>query len=170
MAPVCSAGAASQHVSITNSTFADMSGGAIKIGNLDDVRALVQDPRQWDVDYVIHNNDMRESAVEWHGAACIFAGYVAQTNISYNSIKDAGYTGISLGWGWGHGRWHPKSVGSNVISRDRFVPLLEMVQERLCVYGNVSLVARYPCQRPADVCGGQSYHRQPHRRSDACVE
>ena len=52
-------------------------------------------------------------ALEYRGAAAVFAGYVASASISHNTIRDTGYTGISLGWGWGS-----HVVGAQTFMRD----------------------------------------------------
>ena len=74
-------------------------------------------------------------ALEFRGAAALFAGYVASTSITHNTIRDTGYTGISLGWGWG-----THVVGKQTFARDNHVHanLLENVMASLndggCVY------------------------------------
>lgn len=44
---------------------------------------------------------MSDSSLEYLGAAAVFAGYVANTTLDHNTIRNTGYTGVSLGWGWG---------------------------------------------------------------------
>ena len=50
------------------------------------------------------------------GAAAIFAGYVASSQLAHNTIRDTGYTGISLGWGWGN-----HVVGKQTFARDNHI-------------------------------------------------
>lgn len=38
---------------------------------------------------------------EYSGANPIFAAYVADTHIAYNTIINARYSGMCIGWGWG---------------------------------------------------------------------
>ena len=71
-------------------------GGAVKLGNVDNTRAVSTEPTDFDTGYVLQDNVMRGVAVEFRGAAAVFAGYVASTQIVHNSISDTGYTGISL--------------------------------------------------------------------------
>ena len=49
----------------------------------------------------------------------MFVGYVARLVLQHNTISDTGYTGISLGWGWGRVRSfaHENSVRYNRLSR-----------------------------------------------------
>ena len=85
--------------------FSDLSGGALKLASVgvDDgnARALSNDTAQWDSDYVVEENVVERAALEWRGASALFAGYVARLSLQHNSISEVGYTGISLGWGWG---------------------------------------------------------------------
>lgn len=92
---------ASQGVVVSGCTFSDLSGGAVKLGNVDDTRAVSNSSADMDMDYLLDNCLIEDAAVELRGAASVFAGYVANTTISRNTIRRTGYTGISLGWGWG---------------------------------------------------------------------
>ena len=97
-----SIGLASQNIVLDTNAFMDLSGGAIKIGNvLNTTRALTTNVAWQDRNYDINNNVMDSIAVEYAGGAAIFAGYVANATIRHNTISNTGYTGISLGWGKG---------------------------------------------------------------------
>ena len=116
-------GGASRGVVVRGCHFNDLSGGALKLGNVgvDDgnARALSSDPAQWDVDYLVERNVVKDAAVEWRGASAMFVGYVARLVLQHNTISDTGYTGISLGWGWGRVRSFARenSVRYNRLSR-----------------------------------------------------
>ena len=100
-----SVGGASQGVHVAGCNFTDLSGGALKLANVgvDDgnARALSNDTRLWDTEYLVERNVVEGAALEWRGASTIFAGYVARLRLQHNTIAEVGYTGISLGWGWG---------------------------------------------------------------------
>jgi hypothetical protein len=53
---------------------------------------------------------------DW-GCVAIAAGYVADTKIEHNEIREVSYTGISLGWGWNRNRvcMHDNRVHGNLI-------------------------------------------------------
>ena len=131
-----SVGGASQHVVITNNTFQDLSGGALKIGNVLNVkRALTKKESEKDIDYYIYNNNMNDIAVEYRGASTIFAGYVANTTISHNTIRDTGYTGISLGWGWGtHINGTQTFASDNHIIGNRMINVMSALNDGGCTY------------------------------------
>lgn len=96
-----SIGNASQNVVVRDCSFTDISGGAVKLGNVNDTRAVTNATASWDTNYTVENNIVTGTSREYRGASAVFAGYVAHTVIQQNTIRDTGYTGISLGWGWG---------------------------------------------------------------------
>lgn len=111
-----SIGEHSQQVTVTGCVFSDLSGGAVKLGNVNDTRAVSKDPADWDQYYQLDHCVVESSSREYRGAAAMFIGYVAHTNIEQNTLNNTGYTGISLGitllclpsahtlqpgWGWG---------------------------------------------------------------------
>ena len=116
-----SANQASQRVSVTGSVFADVSGGAIHIGSSGFPHWLIAPspdtpPNDQDSQFHIADNLMHNIPVEFHGAiAGVFAGYVSNSTIEHNTITNASYTGISVGWGWGARSY---SRG-NLIQRNR---------------------------------------------------
>ena len=110
-------GNASQQVTITANTFDALAGGAIKLGNvLNSSRALTSDAGEMDVGFRVTDNVVSGAALEFRGAAAIFAGYVASSQLAHNTIRDTGYTGISLGWGWGN-----HVVGKQTFARDNHI-------------------------------------------------
>lgn len=48
----------------------------------------------------IANNLIADAASEDWGGVGIIAGFVRDTAIEHNEVRDCSYTGISLGWGW----------------------------------------------------------------------
>ena len=135
-APYClSVGGASQDIIISNNIFHDSSGGAIKIGNVNDTRAVTTDVEEQDIRYEVINNFMDDISVEFKGGAAIFAGYVAKTNITHNTIKNTGYTGISLGWGWGsHVSGKQTFAADNHIVGNRLLSIMSALNDGGCTY------------------------------------
>lgn len=88
----------SKNSTISGSVFTDISGTAVRIGDIDPPNAT---PDQEDSGTAVTNNYIHAVAVEFHGGVGIFAGYVANTLISHNELSDLPYTAISVGWGWG---------------------------------------------------------------------
>jgi hypothetical protein len=85
-----SVGSASQGVLVDDCHFYDLSGGAVKIGNVDDLRAVSTRPVDQDRNMVVSRNRMSDVSVEYAGGAAVFAGYVANTTISHNEIRRTG--------------------------------------------------------------------------------
>lgn len=130
-----SIGSASHDVKIRGNRFNDLSGGAIKIGNVLGNRALSNETSDWDIRYVIDNNVIESVSVEYRGGAVIFAGYVAFTNITHNTIKETGYTGISLGWGWGSHVFGPQTFArNNRIDGNRLLGVMSSMNDGGCTY------------------------------------
>ena len=131
-----SVGLASQNIVVAANTFVDLSGGALKIGNvLNTTRALTTDIDLQDRNYDINNNVMDSIAVEYAGGACIFAGYVANATIRHNAISNTGYTGISLGWGWGTHVTGPQTYAAdNHIVGNRLISVMSNLNDGGCTY------------------------------------
>ena len=111
-----SVGGASHSVAIRASRFDSLAGGAIKLGNVLGGRELSTERSQMDTDFEVMDNVVRAAALEYRGAAALFAGYVAATKIAHNTIRDIGYTAISVGWGWG-----THVVGNQTFARDNHI-------------------------------------------------
>lgn len=48
-----SVGGASSGLAVSACTFSDLSGGAVKLGNVNDTRAVSKDPAAWDYDMTL---------------------------------------------------------------------------------------------------------------------
>ncbi len=66
----------SRNASITRNTFDDLSGGAVKLGNVDDARAVSNASADWDAGFALSDNTMSNAALEYRGAPVVFAGCV----------------------------------------------------------------------------------------------
>lgn len=93
-------------VRIENCEFTDIGGNGIQAGSFQDGPAethlpfLPSDPRVLVSKLTITESLFQDIANEDWGCVGIIAGYVRDSEISYNTIRDTSYTGISLGWGW----------------------------------------------------------------------
>jgi hypothetical protein len=158
-----SIGHASQGVRVTGNKFYDLSGGAVKLGNVNDTRATTTDPTQWDMDMVLEQNTMEDMAIEFSGAAAVFAGYVAETTIAHNTIKNTGYTGISLGWGWGSHVKGPQTFArNNHITGNSLIGVMSALNDGGCTYTlgpqpNSTVSGNY-CQQDRAPVVGCFYH------------
>lgn len=90
----------SQNVSWRGCTFEDVSAGGLALGDV--TTADVTSTARWDMGFLVEDCVLANLPVEYTGAAAIAAFYVANTTIQHNHIANTTYSGISLGWGWGH--------------------------------------------------------------------
>ena len=154
----------SKGVDILDNIFRDLSGGAIKLGNvLNDTRALSNDPSDFDERFLVSDNTIEDVGVEYKGAAAIFAGYVRSTNISHNSIRKTGYTAISLGWGWGTHVQGPQTFArANSVVGNRIESVMSALNDGGCVYTlgpqPSSQVSRNYCKQDNAPVVGCMYH------------
>jgi hypothetical protein len=110
-----SARGGSQRISWEGCTFSDTSAGAISLGDLDHCNEA--QPGKWDGNFTICDSKMANLPVEFSGSTAIFGGYVGSVRIEHNHVANTSYTGISLGWGWGHTGC--RQSGDNHIIRNR---------------------------------------------------
>ena len=130
-----SIGKASHFIQVVKSSFRDLSGGAIKLGNVIDTNCTTTDPSLMDLNYIIEDNTLDEISLEFRGGAAVFAGYVAETNISHNTISNTGYTGISLGWGWGTHVQGPQTFArDNHIVGNHLSGIMSALNDGGCTY------------------------------------
>ena len=82
---------------IARSTFTDISGGAIFVGDTiaHPVAPLAKSARN-----VIERNTITRIAREYRDNVAIMGGFNDGLTIDRNTIEDTPYTGISVGWGW----------------------------------------------------------------------
>ena len=130
-----SAGSGSTRVTVSGCSFSDLSGGAVRIGNIYVGAA-------WDSSSVLTDCTMSGMGLEYHGAAAVFAGYVFNLTVSHNTISDVGYTGVSMGWGWG--RAFPAGYGHNLISYNRISRVMKVLRDGGGIYVNGAQNASWP--------------------------
>jgi hypothetical protein len=95
---------ASQDNLVQGSSFVDLSGSGVQVGEVD-----MRDPENYnplDSRQVLKNNDVLNSfffqiGVEYRSSVAIFAAYPQDMDISHNEIANVPYSGITVGWGWG---------------------------------------------------------------------
>ncbi len=92
----------SQDNVISGCEFYDISGTAIQVGDVLKVDHHPDDPRAVVKNNTIVNNYIHHTCVEYQGGVGIFVGYTDSTTIAHNEICHLPYSGISVGWGWGH--------------------------------------------------------------------
>ena len=82
---------ASQSIVVSNCTFTDCSGGAVKLGNAGERGAPspdpALDPALQDRGYLVSDNYIHDMPVEYSGANPIFIAYTADATLSYNTIE-----------------------------------------------------------------------------------
>ncbi len=81
--------------------FEEIAATAIQVGEVQLEDAHPDDPRMIVKDNTITNNLITNIGTEFKGSCGIFCGYVDGTIITHNELSYIGYTGISVGWGWG---------------------------------------------------------------------
>ena len=91
----------SQHDTIADNRFSDISAAAIQLGGVAVVDHHPSHPGQVTRDNRIAGNTITRVAQEFFDAAGMFVGYTTRTTIIHNTLSDLPYTGIAIGWGWG---------------------------------------------------------------------
>lgn len=124
----------SQRVNVTSCRFAELSGGFLKLGSVVDTRAAAGGASGFDSGFVVEDNTASGLAVEYGGAAGLFAGYIYGANISHNSISDAGYSGMSVGWGWGDAVL--PGLGANAVTYNRIANVMTQLRDGGGIYVN----------------------------------
>lgn len=101
-------------VEVVGSRFDDVSGTAVQIGNGQDHHP---EPEREVRAVRVANNVFRDVALEYQGGAAVWAGYVADTTIAHNDLRDLPYSGVSVGWGWGV--FDPTVMAGNAVICNR---------------------------------------------------
>lgn len=90
-----------QEAEIARNIFHDISSVGIRIGHTRKDAFHPSHPVEVNKIISVRSNLVTNIGVEYWGAVGIFAAYTDSVNISYNTLKDLPYTGISVGYGWG---------------------------------------------------------------------
>ena len=124
----------SRNVSITRCTFSDLSGGFLKLGSVSDTPAGSTNKSTWDAGLSVTDNTAGGMAQEYQGAAAYFGGYISDSVLSHNDIDSSGYSGVSLGWGWGAD--FPPGYGKNTISYNKITHVMTKLRDGGGIYVN----------------------------------
>ena len=112
----------SQNVVVSNCTFTDCSGGAIKLGSSGErggpapsTNTSVADQ---DRGFLVSDCLMEDTTIEYGSANAIFGGYVADTTLAHNTITGTSYSAICLGWGWGENSYmrNVHAMNNSIVS------------------------------------------------------
>jgi hypothetical protein len=122
--------------SVIGCNFTDLSGGFFKLGSIDETYANGAGPTGWDSSSVLSDTYASDMAVEFGGAAGLFAGYVVNATVLHNSISDAGYDGMSMGWGWGANAVALTGFGGNTIVGNKFSHVMHALRDGGGIYLN----------------------------------
>ncbi len=88
-----------QGSSVTGCTIADVSGGGVSIGEVDDY--FQTQPLLMTSSDTISDDAIANVGADYHDAVGIWGGYTRSATIAHNDIGHTPYSGMSLGWGWG---------------------------------------------------------------------
>lgn len=67
----------------------------------------------WDEYFEIEDNYIHDMPIEYHSAISVFAGYIANSSISHNTMEHLSYDGIQFGWGWGQDTFAGRTTVAN---------------------------------------------------------
>lgn len=132
----------SQAPLVTNCTFTDLSGGALKLGSVATAAAGSADPADWDAGAIVTHNVADDMAIEYAGSVGVFNGFLFSAVVASNSVSDAGYSGFSQGWGWG--TVFPPGVGNNTISYNKISNVMRLLRDGGGIYLNGAENASWP--------------------------
>jgi hypothetical protein len=150
----------STYGTVSGSVFTDLSGGFLKLGSIvPDYANVTSGPASapgqvgWDAFHTVEENVVSGLAVEYGGAAGLFGGYLYSAQIRSNNISDTGYSGLSIGWGWGasaplHG------VGNTTIAANYFANVMRRLKDGGGVYVNGGQA--FPSQTIGNVVDGDN--------------
>lgn len=123
-----------QRSEVVGNKFADVSGSAIQLGDIDDHHppsesTVVARNR-------VTDNVIRSVAIEYAGGVGIWGGYVADNTIAHNLLSDLPYTAISIGWGWGARDYpgQPAATRANRVLRNEVDGCVQLLSDGGGVY------------------------------------
>lgn len=89
-------------------------------------------PEQATENNVVSDNHIHHIGLVYPGAVGVWVGQSGDNTISHNEINDTYYTGISVGWTWGHG---PSAARGNKIEFNRTYDIGQgMLSDMGCIY------------------------------------
>ena len=85
-----------QHAAVSRCSFADLSGGAVAIGDVNDTRQT--NPQNQTASITIADNVIEGMGREYKGAPGVHSFCMRDSAIEHNTIRSISYTGISYNW------------------------------------------------------------------------
>lgn len=129
----------SQDNQVIGNRFYDISGIAIRIGGTTEEDRLYNQAAVRN--NIIANNLIHDIGLEFFGAPAIFLGFTSDTVVSHNELSYLPYSGISVGWGWGHGEqgeyprlYSPSSARHNRIQYNYIHHFMQVMQDGGGIY------------------------------------
>jgi len=126
----------SQDVTVQGCNFTDLSGGFLKLGSVTGPWSTTNNQSMWDARAMVTDNIANNMAVEISGATGLFGGYLYSASIVHNSISDSGYTGLSIGWGWGSSGYPNKGVGNTTVNYNYMHDVMTKLRDGGGIYVN----------------------------------
>lgn len=109
--------AGTQDSQVVRSTFADLSSGAVYVGDLEPNPA----PELTGLRNTLAYSTIQHTGVEYTDAVGIWAGYEAELTVDHNTLTNLPYSGISVGWGWNQPEARNPVLRDNRITNNRVV-------------------------------------------------
>ena len=89
------------NVTVTGSTFEQISAGGIVVGGMRADAHHPSDSRMTVQNVTLSNNKVHDVALEYRSHVAVLVTYVTNATISHNEIYNMPYSGLNLGYGWG---------------------------------------------------------------------
>jgi len=118
-----------QGVQIYNSTFDEIAGAAVILGETSDFEET--DEQMQNGNFIFADNSISNVPSVYAGMVPITAGYVKNTIIEHNEVLGAPYSAISMGWGWGRENSY---AGNNVIRGNRIHRAMQILSDGGSIY------------------------------------
>ena len=103
----------SQRVAVSHSFFYDLGCHAVRFGQVDDFAST--DLSRYNMDFSFSENALFGLAAELRDCAGIMGGYVRNLTVAQNSLRNASWAGLTVGWGWGEHEQPLATHGANRI-------------------------------------------------------
>ncbi|GIM90063.1 cellulose binding domain-containing protein [Paractinoplanes toevensis] len=88
-------------ITVTGSTFTDVSGAGVVAGGVQPNAHHPSNPAMTNQNITISNNVVSDVAKDYKDMAGILSTYVTHAVIEHNEVSGLPYDGIDVGWGWG---------------------------------------------------------------------
>lgn len=115
----------SRNVSVRESSFTDLSGGAIYLGDTEPNPAEAMTSGS----NLITENAVAGTGKHYTDSVGIWAGYEVGSKIDRNTLQNLPYSGISMGWGWN------QPVARNPVSKNNSISFNRVINVMMAEYG-----------------------------------